>query len=112
MTNNITKNSLNLLRYIKQQKYITVEQADAFTGCKVMFNPYLKELNDNGLIKSYDLTKLTISQNGIAYLEQIETKKEERKAAYTHDWRIAVFSSIFGAIAGFVTSLIFWLITK
>lgn len=39
-------------------------------------------------------------------------EKEIRKEMYRHNWRIAVFSSLFGAAAGFVTSLLFWLIEK
>ena len=44
----------------------------------------------------------------------LEEEKEEelRKKQFRHDWLIAIFSTIGGAIAGFVTSLIFWLLTK
>ncbi len=44
---------------------------------------------------------------------QAEAKAEQiRKQQYAHDWKIALFSTIGGAFAGFITSLIFWLITK
>lgn len=38
--------------------------------------------------------------------------EEDRKRQFRHDWRIAIFSILGGSISGFVTSLIFWLITK
>lgn len=42
-----------------------------------------------------------------------ELKREyERKRQFRHDWLIATFSAVSGAIFGFLTSLIFWLIEK
>lgn len=47
------------------------------------------------------------------YQESMELKaKEDRKRQFRHDWRIALFSILGGAISGFITSLIFWLVTK
>ena len=43
-----------------------------------------------------------------AKAEQQAQIKEQRQ----HDWKIAVFSTMGGSIAGLITSLIFWLITK
>lgn len=37
-------------------------------------------------------------------------EKKIRKEGYRHTWKVAVFSSVFGAIAGFIASLIFWFI--
>ncbi len=39
-------------------------------------------------------------------------KAEELKSQRRHDWKIAIFNTFGGAIAGLVTSIIFWLITK
>lgn len=43
-----------------------------------------------------------------------QRKYEERirKKQNRHDWLIAIFSVLGGAVSGFLTSLIFWLITK
>lgn len=45
---------------------------------------------------------------------EIKLMKEEyeRKRQFRHDWLIATFSAISGALFGFLTSLIFWLIEK
>lgn len=53
-----------------------------------------------------------------SYIETLiknkENEKQERlrKKQFRHDWMIAVFSTIGGAVAGFITSLIFWLLSK
>lgn len=51
-------------------------------------------------------------------LQQCNTKKaaeknekELRKKQFSHDWKIAIFSTLGGAVAGFLTSLLFWLLT-
>lgn len=45
-----------------------------------------------------------------------ELKKAEenkaRKMQYRHDWFIAIFGVLGGAIAGFLTSFAFWYLTK
>lgn len=44
--------------------------------------------------------------------EEIKSAKEEqiRKEGYRHNWKVAVFSSLFGSISGFLASLLFWFI--
>ncbi len=37
-------------------------------------------------------------------------EKQIRKEGYRHNWKIAVFSSLFGGISGFLASLLFWFI--
>lgn len=50
-------------------------------------------------------------QTGKLEAELKEAKEKEiRKEGYKHNWKVAVFSSVFGAIAGFIASLIFWFI--
>lgn len=39
-------------------------------------------------------------------------EKAEKKSQRRHDYLVAVFSSICGGIMGFITSFIFWWITK
>lgn len=39
--------------------------------------------------------------------EYIKQQKQRQ-----HNWHLQIFSTISGAIAGFITSIIFWLITK
>ncbi len=54
-----------------------------------------------------------IPQNMLAEKELRELKQEyERKRQFRHDWLIATFSAVSGAVFGFLTSLIFWLIEK
>ena len=36
----------------------------------------------------------------------------EQKQQFRHDWRLAIFNTVAGGIAGLITSIIFWLITK
>lgn len=49
----------------------------------------------------------------LAEYEYKELKQEyERKRQFRHDWLIASFSALSGAVFGFLTSLVFWLIEK
>lgn len=51
--------------------------------------------------------------NALAEAEFQQLKQErERKKQFRHDWLIASFSAVSGAVFGFITSLIFWLIEK
>lgn len=45
--------------------------------------------------------------------KQLEESKQEylRKKQFRHDWLIACFSCVTGAIFGFLASFVFWLIT-
>lgn len=36
--------------------------------------------------------------------------KRIRKEGYRNNWKIAIFSSLFGGISGFLASLLFWFI--
>ena len=47
-------------------------------------------------------------------LDEMKRRKEEyeRKRQFRHDWLIATFSALSGAIFGFLASLVFWLIEK
>lgn len=57
-----------------------------------------------------------ITPAGLAYLENYQLTEEKDKQAekkrLIHDWRITIFGTLGGAIAGFLTSLAFWLITN
>lgn len=37
--------------------------------------------------------------------------ESERRANFRHDWLIALFGVIGGGVMGFLTSLVFWLLT-
>lgn len=41
-----------------------------------------------------------------------EKEKTLRKKQFHHDWIIAISSAAIGGIFGFLSSLVFWLITK
>lgn len=57
-------------------------------------------------------TTLPIMEN-IEMLEYRRMQEEiERKRQFRHDWMIATFSSVSGAVFGLITSVIFWLIEK
>lgn len=45
-------------------------------------------------------------------LQQLEEEKQKtlKHQQFMHDWKIAIFSLVGGAISGFITSLIFWLL--
>lgn len=47
-------------------------------------------------------------------LDEMKRRKEEyeRKRQFRHDWLLAMFSALSGAIFGFLTSLAFWFIEK
>lgn len=51
--------------------------------------------------------------NGVLEVQLKEAKEAAlRKKQFRHDWMIACFSSVTGAIFGFLASLIFWLIAN
>lgn len=56
-------------------------------------------------------TKQSISQQYNAQKAAEQNEKELRKKQFSHDWKIAIFSTLGGAVAGFLTSLLFWLLT-
>lgn len=45
---------------------------------------------------------------------ELKCAKEEyeRKRQFRHDWVLALFSAVSGAVFGFLTSFIFWIIEK
>ena len=47
-------------------------------------------------------------------MRQFEDIKERKKlkAQYSHEWKITIFNTLGGAVAGLITSILFWLITK
>lgn len=57
-------------------------------------------------------TKRNILQQYNAQKAALKNEKELRKKQFRHDWKIAIFSTLGGAIAGFLTSLLFWLLAK
>lgn len=68
-------------------------------------------------LKDFNNIRLPYSKiaNGelLPYSYYQELKKEtERKRQFRHDWLLATFSALSGGVFGFLTSLIFWLISK
>ena len=64
-------------------------------------------------MKIPELAKGTVIPNGIQEQWLKEAKEEELlKKQFRHDWFLACFSIITGAIAGLISSFIFWLITN
>lgn len=55
---------------------------------------------------------IRLTESGRAYVDNMVAEKEKERRLFLHNWKIAVFSSLFGAIAGLVTSFIFWLLNK
>lgn len=54
-----------------------------------------------------EMSKGTIIPNGIVEQQLKEAKEKElRKQQWRHDFRVALFSTVAGGIAGIVTSLI------
>lgn len=54
-----------------------------------------------------------IPAGALARYQYEELKQEyERKCQFRHDWLIASFSALSGAVFGFLTSLVFWLIER
>lgn len=56
----------------------------------------------------------TVIPGGLMTSEKIKELKEQEqiRKQHLHDWKIAIFGTLGGGVMGFVTSLIFWLITK
>ena len=77
---------------------------------------YLETLYTKGELSLKYFEPPTLAQGkSIPILEsEFKQRKEEyeRKRQFRHDWMIATASAISGAIFGFLTSLVFWLIEK
>ncbi len=81
---------------------------------------YISKLRlGTGLCYGRELVKYDIEEKAREHFENLEAEaktKAEQQAQIVeqrrHNWKIALFSTIGGSIAGLITSLIFWLITK
>ncbi len=75
----------------------------------------LKTLFEDDIVRNsseyYD-NNVYLTSNGKAYLERLHQKEEQIKRQYRHNWKITIFNTLGGAVAGLITSIIFWLITK
>lgn len=85
-------NSISL-EYIKHKGL--PENADAKAVVEV--------LNSMGLIayekwKDGTIHNIVPSESGMSYFEREEDEKAKRKEAFSHDWKIAIFSALAGAI--------------
>lgn len=56
-------------------------------------------------------TRQQILQQYNTKMNAEKNEKELRERQFSHDWKIAIFSTLVGAFAGFLTSLLFWLLT-
>lgn len=45
-------------------------------------------------------------------LQKEQREKEFQERQFRHDWKITLFNVFGGAVAGLITSIIFWLATK
>ncbi len=60
-----------------------------------------------------EFAKGSVIPHSVIEKEFKEAKEAElRKRQYRHDWKITIFGTLGGAVAGLITSLIFWLLTK
>ncbi|MBQ7799654.1 MAG: hypothetical protein IJ370_04105 [Oscillospiraceae bacterium] len=58
-------------------------------------------------------TGTVLPEGGLSNAKISELKEEAKmKKQFAHDWKIALFGTIGGAVSGLITSFIFWLITK
>ncbi len=76
-------------------------------------NPgYILLVNEREKLYVTDVRLHRPNENKLEIYFETEATHINRKKQILHDWRIAIFNTLGGAVAGFVTSLIFWLITK
>ncbi len=107
----------------------SISTIDKFYPKEIVFSQFLaicKDLEKNGYliitnIKENDI-KIDISQKALEYFDHkrvaqaaevaaLAQKEQELQDKYRHDWLIAAFGTIGGAIMGLITSIVFWLIT-
>ena len=74
-------------------------------------------INTRGDILGFQYPKLAtgkvLPEEGLSNAKISNLKEEAKiKRQFAHDWKIALFGTIGGAIAGLITSFIFWWITK
>lgn len=76
-------------------------------------NPgYILQINDREKLYVTDVRLHNPKDHKLEIYFETEATHNNRQKQIQHDWKIAIFNTFGGAVAGLVTSLIFWLITK
>lgn len=52
------------------------------------------------------------TERALQETSKAQAEIESQRRLFRHEWKIAIFNTVAGGIAGFLTSLAFWLITK
>lgn len=100
-----SKHTNNILISMYHGTTVTIDQFDIYTQNRLFNDKYIVRNSAFGSPYVY------LSDAGKAYVESLLQAKADKKAQVRHDWSITIFSTIAGAVAGLITSLIFWLIT-
>ena len=74
---------------------------------------YIIVVND---CEKFYVTDVRLHDTSSGYKLQLFYESEgeytKRNKEHCHQWKIAIFNTIGGAVAGLITSILFWLITK
>lgn len=129
----LDETSTRILRYIKDNRPAKIEDIIKYVSNKSLAENCVLSLKSKKLIRGLtpvtyhtpsgiqcaDASPYEITADGLAYLDSLEMQEKQelhekklKKMQFRHNWKIAIFNTIGGAIAGFITSLIFWLLTK
>ena len=73
---------------------------------------YILLINKHEKLYVTDIRLHNPNENKLEVYFETGAARLNRKKQIRHDWKIAVFNTLGGAVAGFVTSFIFWLITN
>lgn len=114
MLNNRQRKILNFL--YTNENYLLCELYEEFQISKDYDADYHILLRDKYIDinhgKDWKEHTVHLTPDGKAIVEKELQDEQLRKEQYRHNWRVAICSSICGAISGLITSIVFWLITS
>lgn len=121
MKNQLTDNDIAVLKYIDDNP--GSDTASLFNYFSVPAEARIEKLHSLNLIK--DLRAFTgstdkahylglycITPSGKAVLQDKTIEEKRKQYLIHHEWKIAIFSTFGGALAGLIASIVFWFLTK
>ncbi len=107
----LDKPTLRLLKKIKasEEEEFAVDETDRHRAKMLLSSDFVTVkyfADSNGIIKS-----CKIRERGIHYLNYLSAEKSKERRQYAHNWKIAIFSALAGALLSEpIWSLIRWVV--
>jgi hypothetical protein len=117
----LPQNTIDILKYLDQN--VTLDNAQGFIVFGVGFEQRLADLIGCDLVedrrsftaetdKAQQLGLYVLSDKGRNFIDDLRRAKHIKYGQRAHDYFLALFTAIIGGLAGLISSVIFWIITK